>query len=178
MNGQAAFLHLFGDIRVTDVLVFILAAGYLLPQIKKGYLWLRSYVKQTEQDEKALGDAARLPDYHKQSIDIRNRLQKQIDDIQQDVIDIKASQSRNEAMSLGLQAILRDYIISNYNKYRDKGYMPIYARESVKKIYEAYEGLGGNDVAHNLYEKMLSWDTEPGGEPERKEKEDVEQQSV
>ena len=104
MNGQAAFLQLFGDIRVTDVLVFVLAAGYLLPQIKKGYLWLRSYVKQTEQDEKALGDAARLPDYHKQSIDIRNRLQKQIDDIQQDVIDIKASQSRNVAMCLGLQA--------------------------------------------------------------------------
>ena len=36
-------------------------------------------------------------------------------------------------MILGLQAILREYIISNYNKYRDKGYMPIYARESVKK---------------------------------------------
>ena len=132
MNGQAAFLQLFGDIRVTDVLVFILAAGYLLPQIKKGCLWLRSYVKQTEQEEKALGDAAKLPDYHQQSINIRDRLQKQIDDIQQDVMDIKASQGQNEAVRLGLQAILRENIIANYNKYRDKGYMPIYARESVK----------------------------------------------
>ena len=62
---------------------------------------------------------------------------------------------------MGLQAILREYIVTNYNKYHDKGYMPIYARESIKKIYEAYEGLGGNDVAHNLYQKMLSWDTDP-----------------
>ena len=66
-------------------------------------------------------------------------------------------------MRLGLQAILRENIVANYNKYKNKGYMPIYARESVKKIYEAYEGLGGNDVAHNLYEKMLSWDTDPDG---------------
>lgn len=163
MNGQTAFLQLFGDIRVTDILVFILAAGYIIPQVKKGYFWIRDYLRQTEQEEKVLGDAARLPDYHQQSIDIRNRLQKQIDDIQKDVTAIKMSQDQNDAMRLGLQAILRENIVANYNKYKNKGYMPIYARESVKKIYEAYEGLGGNDVAHNLYEKMLSWDTDPDG---------------
>ena len=161
MNGQAAFLQLFGDIRVTDVLVFILAAGYLLPQIKKGYLWLRSYVKQTEQDEKALGDAARLPDYHKQSIDIRNRLQKQIDEIKSDLATIKDYHRENEAVKLGIQAILRENIVSNYNKYKDRGYMPIYARESAKKVYEAYTDLGGNDVAHDLYEMMRHWNTDP-----------------
>ena len=163
MNSQTAFLQLFGDIRITDILVFILAAGYIVPQAKKGYFWIREYLRQTEHEEKVLGDAAKLPDYHQQSIEIRNRLQKQISDIQQDVTDIKASQGQNDAMRLGLQAILRENIIANYNKYRDKGYMPIYARESIKKIYEAYEGLGGNDVAHNLYEKMLSWDTDPDG---------------
>ena len=38
--------------------------------------------------------------------------------------------------------------------------MPIYARESVKKIYEAYTDLGGNDIAHDLYEMMRHWNTD------------------
>lgn len=172
MDNQAAFWQVIGQIKVTDLMIFVLAAGYLIPQIKKGYIWLRNYLRQTEQDEKALGDAARLPDYHKQSIDIRDKLQRQIDEIQKDVADIKASQGQNDAVRLGLQAILRENIVSNYNKYKDRGYLPIYARESIKKIYEAYADLGGNDVAHDLYEKMRHWDTDP---EEREGKNDVKQ---
>ena len=33
--------------------------------------------------------------------------------------------------------------------------MPIYAKESIKKCYKAYHDLGGNDVASELYQKML-----------------------
>ena len=74
---------------------------------------------------------------------------------------LETEEKKNIAIANGVQAMLRDAIINNYNKYNDKGYMPIYARESVKKIYEAYQGLGGNDVAHDLYEKMRHWDTDP-----------------
>ena len=74
---------------------------------------------------------------------------------------MEAEEKKNIAIANGVQAMLRDAIINNYNKYKDRGYMPIYARESVKKIYEAYQGLGGNDVAHDLYEKMRHWDTDP-----------------
>ena len=81
----------------------------------------------------------------------------------------KEQRKEDEAVKLGMQAMLRDTIVSNYNKYHDKGYMPIYARESMKKIYQAYEGLGGNDVAHDLYNKMLSWDTDPDEEEEKNE---------
>ena len=74
---------------------------------------------------------------------------------------LETEEKKNIAIANGVQAMLRDAIINNYNKYKDRGYIPIYARESVKKIYEAYEGLGGNDVAHDLYEKMRHWDTDP-----------------
>lgn len=74
---------------------------------------------------------------------------------------LAADEAKSKAIATGVQAMLRDAIINNYNKYKDRGYIPIYARESVKKIYEAYEGLGGNDVAHDLYEKMRHWDTDP-----------------
>ena len=70
-------------------------------------------------------------------------------------------QDKQEAVENGVQALLRDSIVATYNKYHDKGYMPIYARESLTRAYEAYTGLGGNDVAHSLYEKMLGWPTDP-----------------
>ena len=63
---------------------------------------------------------------------------------------------RNEAIAEGVQGLLRESIVSNYNKYLDKGFCPIYAKESLKKVYEAYHNLGGNDVATSLYQKVLA----------------------
>ena len=68
---------------------------------------------------------------------------------------LKEDQQKNEAIADGVQALLRESIVSNYNKYADKGFCPIYAKESLKKVYESYHGLGGNDVATELYAKIL-----------------------
>lgn len=68
---------------------------------------------------------------------------------------LKEEQKKNEAIAQGVQSLLRESIVDNYNKYSDKGFCPIYAKESIKKVYEAYHALGGNDVATELYEKLL-----------------------
>lgn len=68
---------------------------------------------------------------------------------------LKQEQQKNEAISEGIQALLRESIVSSYNKYSERGYMPIYAKESIKRAYTAYKALGGNDVASELYQKML-----------------------
>lgn len=68
---------------------------------------------------------------------------------------LKAEQRKSDAMAEGMQALLRESIVGGYNKYSDKGYCPIYAKESMKKVYEAYHDLGGNDIATELYNKML-----------------------
>ena len=62
---------------------------------------------------------------------------------------------KNEAIAEGVQSLLRESIVTNYNRYLDRGYCPIYAKESVKKVYKAYHNLGGNDVATELYQKLL-----------------------
>lgn len=62
---------------------------------------------------------------------------------------------KNAAIAEGVQSLLRDSIVSGYGKYSDRGYCPIYAKESLKKVYQAYHKLGGNDVATELYQKML-----------------------
>lgn len=68
---------------------------------------------------------------------------------------LKEEQKKNEAIAQGVQSLLRESIVDNYNKYSDRGFCPIYAKESIKKVYAAYSALGGNDVAHELYLKLL-----------------------
>lgn len=68
---------------------------------------------------------------------------------------LEIERQKNEAIAAGVQSLLRESIVSNYNKYSDKGVCPIYAKESLKKVYESYHNLGGNDVATELYQKIL-----------------------
>ena len=74
---------------------------------------------------------------------------------------LQEDHAKNEAIAEGVQALLRENIVSNYNRYHDKGFCPIYAKESVKKVYKAYHDLGGNDVASGLYKDLLEMPTEP-----------------
>lgn len=69
---------------------------------------------------------------------------------------LQIEQKKNEAIAEGVQALLRESLVDNYNKYSEKGFCPIYAKESIKRAYSAYHELEGNDVATELYKKMLS----------------------
>lgn len=71
-------------------------------------------------------------------------------------VRLKTEQARNTAIAEGVQSLLRENLVANYNKYTDRGYCPIYAKESIKKVYSAYHGLNGNDVATELYHKILA----------------------
>lgn len=68
---------------------------------------------------------------------------------------LEEEKKKNEAIAEGVQSLLRESIVSNYNRYSDRGFCPIYAKESIKKVYKAYHNLGGNDVATSLYKKVL-----------------------
>lgn len=70
---------------------------------------------------------------------------------------------KNHALQDGMQALLRDRIIQAYNHYQDRGFCPIYGKENVKRMYDAYHALGGNDVVTDLKEKLLDMPVEPAG---------------
>lgn len=73
----------------------------------------------------------------------------------------KEEGKKSQALQDGMQALLRDRIIQSYNHYHDKGYCPIYGKENVKRMYDAYHTLGGNDVATALKDKLLDMSEEP-----------------
>lgn len=66
-----------------------------------------------------------------------------------------------KAVKNGIQCLLRAEIIRAHEKYADKGYCPIYAKEALTRAYTAYHALKGNDVATELYEETLHLPCEP-----------------
>lgn len=74
---------------------------------------------------------------------------------------IKLRKKRDSALESGVQCLLRAEIIRNHDKYIDKGYCPIYAKEALKRAYAAYHVLHGNDVATGLYNEVMALPTEP-----------------
>ena len=66
----------------------------------------------------------------------------------------------------GTQCLLRAEIIRSHEKYIDRGYCPVYAKESLTREYQAYHNLGGNDVATALYEQLMTLPNERRSENE------------
>ena len=66
-----------------------------------------------------------------------------------------------KGVRLGVQALLRAQMISDYNKWEDKGYAPIYARQNFENCWVQYHSLGANGVMDDLHAKFLKLPTEP-----------------
>ncbi len=69
--------------------------------------------------------------------------------------------NRQTAVELGIQALLRSQMIADYNKWMDRGYAPIYAKESFENCWKQYHALGVNGVMDNLHEQFLELPTSP-----------------
>jgi len=54
----------------------------------------------------------------------------------------------------GTIALLRSEIIHNYDKYMNRGWLPIYAAESIFSLYDAYHNLGGNGAIDKIIKEL------------------------
>ena len=73
---------------------------------------------------------------------------------------LKDQKARNEAVENGMQALLRAQMVADYNHYSDKGYAPIYARETFQACYVQYKALGGNGVMTDIRDKFFALPTD------------------
>ena len=67
---------------------------------------------------------------------------------------VKLKKKENEALKVGVQALLRDRIIEIYYHYTEKGWMPLDVRNSLEACYKSYEALGENGVIDDLVEQL------------------------
>ncbi len=73
---------------------------------------------------------------------------------------LRNQETRQKAVESGVQALLRDRMLHNYNKYTELGYAPIYAKENFENMYQQYHGLGGNGVMTQLHADFMELPTE------------------
>lgn len=68
----------------------------------------------------------------------------------------KMNRKKSKAIEAGLRCLLRAEIIRTYEKCMERGYCPLYLKDSIKKEYDSYHNLGGNDVATDLYKQIMA----------------------
>ena len=68
--------------------------------------------------------------------------------------------NRVRGVRLGVQALLRAQLIADWNRYSEKGFAPIYARENFENVYQQYHNLGANGVMDDIRTKFLALPTD------------------
>ena len=82
---------------------------------------------------------------------------------------IKANDKKTDAVRLGVQALLRDRLIDQYNKYCDKGFAPIYVKQNFENMWIQYHNLGVNGVMDEIHIAFMRLPTEKKGDSKNEE---------
>lgn len=77
--------------------------------------------------------------------------------------------AEQESLRYGVLALLRNSLIRNYNDYMSRGYVPLYAMESIEIMYKAYKSLGGNGAVTKLYQEIKELPTKDPKEEHKHE---------
>lgn len=67
----------------------------------------------------------------------------------------KKQASEIKALKLGMQALLRDRLLSEYKAFNKQGFVPFAERENFENLYKQYHSLGANGVMDDIREKVL-----------------------
>lgn len=62
---------------------------------------------------------------------------------------------RVKALSLGLQALLRDRLLQAHRFYTAQGHMSYDERSNITNLYNQYHILGANGVMKKYYDEMM-----------------------
>ena len=72
------------------------------------------------------------------------------------LVYVKAVKGKVKALQDGMLSLLRAEIIRSHDKYSEKEFCPIYAKDAIDKAYNAYHTLGGNGTITVLYKEIMA----------------------
>lgn len=84
---------------------------------------------------------------------------------------VQQRDSKKDNLKKGVCALLRNEIVASHRLYTRMGFCPYADKQNVKDLYDAYHGLGGNDIATSLKNEILSL-------PLERERRDYEKQDL
>lgn len=62
---------------------------------------------------------------------------------------------RVKALSLGLQALLRDRLLQAHKYYTAQGFMTYDERQNISNLYKQYHTLGANGVMDDYFNQLM-----------------------
>ena len=77
---------------------------------------------------------------------------------------LKQNDKKTEAVCYGVQALLRDRLYEQYDKYHEgKGYAPVWVKNNFENMYKRYHALGESGVMDQHYAKFMKLPDKPVG---------------
>lgn len=156
--GAEAFLKVFGDFTVANVVQILLAFGFMVYTGKKvnSYLINKHDLEEEKnvQLRKALDAVERYPEYRQKSVEIQQKLEKEIQGlrkIQEESIrrldKMETDTKRRERNKC------RDILLQNFRYFtnREKNPMQAWTRmeaEAFWELFHDYEDMEGNGYVH------------------------------
>lgn len=158
MTGFDEFTKLFGEISVLNVIELLLAGVFLYLIYKKVRDHLikvhESEKKRDEQLHEALEAVRKYPEYRRQSVQIQQKLESEIQ-------ALRKSQEENMERLVAMEELtkrrernkLRDRLLQNYRFYTNPETNPSMSwtrmeSEAFWELFRDYEDAGGNGYVH------------------------------
>lgn len=67
------------------------------------------------------------------------------------------------SIAKGVRSLLRSELIHEHRKWMAAGSCPLESKEYVQHTYDAYHGLGGNDIGTSMYQDIMGLPTKEQG---------------
>ena len=65
-------------------------------------------------------------------------------------------EKQNQAIMMGVQALLRDRLLQGYKHYFNKGYADYEDRKNLENLYTQYHRLGSNGVMDDMHQRFIA----------------------
>lgn len=59
----------------------------------------------------------------------------------------------------GIKSLLRAELLHEHTKWTSRGWCPLESKEYLKRLHDAYAGVGGNDMGDRLYQEVMDLPT-------------------
>lgn len=165
MTGFNEFLKVFGDVTVSQIVTWVLVFIFLIllyKQVKKFVDHEIEKQKKIEAEKKAYKEkiesaytvTQKYPQYHQESITIRDGLKNEIQEMRSDFQTIMNRLEEIEKQNKKRECSkLRDMLLQNYRYYTNKQHNPSQSWtrmecEAFWELFKEYEEAGGNGYMH------------------------------
>lgn len=172
MTGFDEFLKLFGDITLSSVIMFVLAAMFLFSIYKEVKKYIDAKIVEQQknaEEEKELKEKVEeswkatqeYPKYRKQSLDVQKLLEEEIQEIRE---GLQAMMQRFEEIEEQNKkrecSKLRDMLLQNYRYYTNEHQNPSQSwtrmeSEAFWELFREYEEAGGNGYMHTVVQPEM-----------------------